>query len=511
MPKNTRLLIVDDELGFYIAFRQMYLARYEFTTASKAARGLELLQSGAYDAVLLELKFEGEYDYDGGLYKVLTKAVSIVKGAFPIIIATYDNRKETARIAQELGAGLLLRKSDYNAKVWEQEIQRVIREFSNAPKAAEKPLPPATVPKQTPAFVSVSPQMLDIKKRIEKYVDYPEYSILLLGEPGVGKEVLATHLHRSKDKPDRPFVAVNLAAFNENLLESEIFGHIKGAFSDATSDKIGYFELAKGGTLLLDEIGEISIPTQVKLLRVLEARTFSKVGDTKLIPLQAQLLFTTNRDLAKAVAEGKFRADFYERINRHSISIPPLRARREELWPLIDFLWDQSCRRPLHPLFGAKISTCFTKEATQLVQQYPWPGNVRELKNFVEQLVFESDFQNKYSIDLDLIPGRIRFAEIQLSSASNEGLKAQAPPASTPDTALPQTVELWPIDKQTAYRELAQIEKTLIAVGGRREDAAKILGMKDDDALRYKVKTKYFKEFPELFPAFPIIKKLYKI
>jgi DNA-binding NtrC family response regulator len=285
-----------------------------------------------------------------------------------------------------------------------------------------------------------------------------------------------------------------------------MFGHVKGAFTDAQSDKAGYFEKAHGGTLFLDEIGETSLEIQVKLLRVLEDKTFCRMGSTTPIKLDAHLIFATNRNLEQAVVDGLFREDFYGRIKSHVIHIPPLRERTEEIVPLMAFFWDaQLKRKSSHPMYGKKMTACFSQEALKKMQRYSWPGNIRELRSTVEELVFESDFQEKNVIDLDLLPDRFHVSGITTvhTNAINDtilGIKAQH---AVPDIQ-------WTIAKRTAYQELAQIEKALIAANGRKDDVARMLGMKDDNALRYKVKTKYHNIFPELFDDFPVIKKLYK-
>jgi transcriptional regulator with PAS, ATPase and Fis domain len=196
-------------------------------------------------------------------------------------------------------------------------------------------------------------------------------TVLLLGESGTGKEVIARYIHRSG-----PFVAVNAAALAETLLESELFGHEKGAFTGAAARRAGKFELAHGGTIFLDEIGDISPGMQAKLLRVLQERAFERVGGTETLTVDVRIIAATNRDLKKQVAEGKFREDLYYRLNVISITLAPLRERRADIRPLSE-----------HFLKGLKPSTRFTPEALQALERYDWPGNARELRNAVERAV----------------------------------------------------------------------------------------------------------------------------
>ncbi len=210
-------------------------------------------------------------------------------------------------------------------------------------------------------------------------------TVLLTGETGTGKEVLAKYIHQASPRADKPFVAVNCAALTETLLESELFGHEKGAFTGATSQHLGRFELADNGTLLLDEIGDISASTQVKLLRLLQERAFTRVGGTKTISCDVRVIAATNRDLKKAIADGRFREDLYYRLNVFPINVPSLRGRREDIVDLAEHFVGFSCaelgagRRRLSP------------ETVRLLTAYEWPGNIRQLANVIERAVLLSD------------------------------------------------------------------------------------------------------------------------
>ncbi len=205
--------------------------------------------------------------------------------------------------------------------------------------------------------------------------------MLITGESGTGKELVARALHEKSTRRERPFVAVNCAALSESLFESELFGHEKGAFTGAVSLKRGRFELAQGGTIFLDEVGELALPLQAKLLRVLQQREFERVGGTQVLSLDIRVIAATNRDLSDDVREGKFREDLYHRLNVVTLLSPPLRDRREDIPLLASYFLDRSAQRCKRHMQG------ISKEAETILMQYGWPGNVRELENAMERAV----------------------------------------------------------------------------------------------------------------------------
>jgi DNA-binding NtrC family response regulator len=229
-------------------------------------------------------------------------------------------------------------------------------------------------------------------------------SILITGESGTGKEVLARYVHRKSLRAEKPFISVNCAAIPENLLESELFGHEKGAFTGTVGAREGYFEQAGDGTLFLDEIGDLSMFTQVKLLRVLQQMEFSRLGSNKLIPLRARLIFATHRDLDQLVAEGKFRQDLFYRINVMRIESPPLQEHPEDIPQIAGHflrVYSQTFQKPMESI---------EKDAMHMLQSYPWPGNVRELENVMQRAII-------------LAPGKtVRAEDMNLAVADEDGL-----------------------------------------------------------------------------------------
>jgi transcriptional regulator with PAS, ATPase and Fis domain len=286
-------------------------------------------------------------------------------------------------------------------------------------------------------------------------------TVLLLGETGTGKEVLSRHIHASSPRTEKPFVAINCAALPETLLESELFGHERGAFTGAVAQKIGRFELAHGGTLFLDEIGDISQSIQIKLLRVLQEREFVRVGGTKTVACEVRIIAATNRNLQEAMKKGTFREDLYYRLNVFPIRMPPLRERREDIPLLVEHFMK---------LAAVQLNvgvTAVSEEAMALLAGYDWPGNIRELQNIVERAVLLSDGK---TIGPEQLPREIA------------GEPAGGAAAGKSDAGL------WGYEK-------AMIVKALKDSAWNQTKAAKALGISRDN-LRYRIK-KYEIERPE--------------
>ncbi|HMQ46721.1 MAG TPA: sigma-54 dependent transcriptional regulator [Saprospiraceae bacterium] len=500
MPESKKILIIDDDLAYYDAFTRQNGHFFKFFTEATEYRGLDLVEKGQYDAVLLDLDFRGQ-GYQHGLEHILPNAVKNAAGRFPIIVCTSDEKKNTHQRALGQGAYDLLRKSEYHPIKWQEQISQLIENFRNPRKKV------IFEEAEQDGFITRSESVMELKKRLKILPAFnPNATLLFLGETGVGKEVAVNYLHQAKGQKKAPFVPVNLSGVKDSLLESELFGHVKGAFTDAGSEKIGYFEKAGEGTLFLDEIGEIGPDIQVKLLRVLQEREFAKVGDTRMLPLKAQLVFATNVDLEQAIEQGTFRRDFYERISPMTFYVPPLRERREDIIPLINFFLKQEEVCPnASTLFGKNAEEAFSPAALSKLHFYHWPGNIRELRNVLQKVVFELFVAGQEIIDENLLPER--FNQKQASIVYS----AVAVQHKIPNNSPAYEHTNWPIHKQTAYDELLRIEKALIDSGGKKDEAARVLGLKNDQTLRYKVQKKYFEQYPDLFTFFPTVKKVYKL
>jgi two-component system response regulator HydG len=340
--------------------------------------------------------------------------------------------------AFELGATDYVTKP-YAAAILLARVRRLLQR--GAPPGAHAPRPPAPRARtRVPfgGFVGSSAPMVEVYRRLGLAAE-SDVTVLLRGESGTGKEVAAASIHAASARRSGPFVAVNCSAFSETLLESELFGHVKGSFTGAVRDKPGIFEAASGGTLFLDEIGDVSPVIQVKLLRTLQEREVRRVGDNKSMPFDVRLVTATNQDLKKLVAEKKVREDFYYRIRVFEVQLPPLRARRADVPLLVDHFCAELSKERGKAIVGAD------PEALERLVAYDWPGNVRELRNAIESAFVTAT--GKHLRVLDLPP--------ELTEAA--------------------PVEEEPTGEDAAER--ARILEILERHGGNRTAAAKELGM----------------------------------
>jgi DNA-binding NtrC family response regulator len=312
---------------------------------------------------------------------------------------------------------------------------------------------PIAAPGADDELVVADPEMAQIYESARKVARGPT-SVLLLGETGVGKDVLAQRIHRWSPRAGGPFVRVNCAALPETLLESELFGHERGAFTGADRRKAGYFEAALGGTILIDEIGEMPIAAQVKLLNVLETRTVTRVGGTQPIPIDVRVISATNRDPQAEVAAGRFRSDLFYRVSAFTLRIPPLRARPGQI-----VLLAQVFARALSAELGDAPAT-FGQDALDVLLKYPWPGNVRELRNAVEHALVMAEGGVLHA---DHFAPEIR------------GIGGAAPPTALATTRLDRPGGS--ARERAAQAERARIEAALEAEGGNQTRAAQRLGM----------------------------------
>ena len=281
-------------------------------------------------------------------------------------------------------------------------------------------------------------------------VAHSKATVTLTGETGTGKELIANLIHTSSPRAEKPFIPVHCAAIPSNLLESELFGHEKGAFTGAVNRRIGRFEAADGGTIFLDEIGEIDATTQVKLLRFLETRTLERIGGNQSIKVDVRIICATNKDLKTLAEKGEFRADLYYRLNVVEINIPPLREHPSDIPSLLDayskYFADENSMEPV----------VFSADAVSVLKKYPWPGNIRELRNFCEKTVVMSPVRE---ITADRLEARFKNAELPPRPAAAHGNLPQLP---------------MPTKKES---EEALIKQALEAAGGNKSKAAEILGI----------------------------------
>lgn len=309
-------------------------------------------------------------------------------------------------------------------------------------------------------LIYASDSMKAVVERLKRIAP-TDAGVLITGETGTGKDVVAQAIHQNSPRKKKPFVAINTAAVAEHLVESELFGHVKGAFTDAITDRIGKFEYASGGTLFLDEVGDMPMPTQIKLLRVLEERKITRVGDNKPIDVNVRVLAATNKDLEAEIEKGNFRKDLYYRLKIVTLHLDPLSKRREDIIPLADLF------RKMANKANGKNARRFTSEVTRWMFNYHWTGNIRQLKNVVESMVV-LDMDNVLDMD-DLSPDLAG----ETGAIPAPATSVAAPADGTVDAASSLIGKTMDEIERWAY------EQTLLLTGGNREETARILGVSE--------------------------------
>ncbi|WP_224249128.1 sigma-54-dependent transcriptional regulator [Hyalangium gracile] len=377
------VLVVDDEESVRTFLAELLgNAGYQVRCASSGAQALEMLGGGSFDAVLLDVVMPEM----SGL-EVLRQYRSS-GGTAPVIVLSALAGADDAVRAMKMGA------SDYLAKPFgNDELEDVLARALGTRAPARQASVPALARAEAPSvlelnearvLISTSPAMRRARALVERIAD-TDVPVLLLGESGTGKEVIAREIHARSQRRNKPFIKVNCAALPGELLESELFGHERGAFTGATAEKPGKFELADQGTIFLDEIGEMAIRLQAKLLQVLQDEEFFRVGGKKSVRVDSRVVVATNRDLEKEIALGNFREDLYYRLNVVAIRLPPLRERMEDVVPLTDHFLKKYGKHYIHGVseLPSEVLKAFT--------EYDWPGNVRELENMVRRLCVLKD------------------------------------------------------------------------------------------------------------------------
>ena len=441
------ILIIEDEAKMR-RLLELNLGEDGFKTVSApdAETGLRLLASEQVDLVLTDLKLPGMSGLE------LLQAVKRQNAALPVVVMTAFGSVETAVEAMKGGA------TDYVLKPFSlAEMRMVVHKELDVSRLREenRSLREALGEKYShPNIVAGSAKMQEVLAIVER-VAPTNSTVLLGGESGVGKDLIARVIHEKSRRASGPFIKINSTAIPENLLESELFGYEKGAFTGASSSKPGKFELADKGTLFLDEIGDVPPATQVKLLRVLQEREFERLGGTRTVKVDVRLVAATNRDLRAALEEGTFREDLYYRLNVVPIDIPPLREHKEDIPDLTNLFLRKFCGESGRPV------TTISPEATNLLLSHHWPGNVRELQNIIERACALAKTSR-------LEPGDIHIDSSPRNKATTSG-----------EGFLPagMTLDQWEDD---------MIREALKRAGGNKSQAARLLGL-SRNALRYRL------------------------
>jgi len=440
------VLIIEDEAKMR-RLLELSLTEDGFATlsAADAEAGLKFLRENTVDLVITDLKLPGM----GGLEFLQT--AKRLNSALPVVVMTAFGTVETAVEAMKAGA------SDYVLKPFAlSEMLMVIHKELDVSKLREenRSLREALGRRYThPNIVAQSPKMQEALALVER-VAQTNSTVLIGGETGVGKDLIARAIHEKSRRASFPFIKINSTAIPETLIESELFGYEKGAFTGATSTKPGKFELADKGTLFLDEIGDIPLATQVKLLRVLQGHEFERLGGTKTLKVDVRLIAATNRDLRAALEAGTFREDLYYRLNVVPIDIAPLRERREDIPELVHLFVKRFSGESGKPVTG------ISPEAMRLLANHYWPGNVRELQNVMERACALAEAAVLEVADIRLDPERAR-------------------PSLATNGFLPEgfTLEQW---------EDEMIREALQRSHGNKSQAARLLGL-SRNALRYRL------------------------
>lgn len=445
MPK---ILVVDDEARILLLLQSLLKANgYDVVTANSGLLALEYFKKEAADVVVSDLRM---VPMDG---MALFKEIKGLRPQTPFILLTAYSSVETAVEATKAGV------FDYMTKPF--KVDEMLATVRRAVEHAQNNNVAVTVDADTPLkyqfenLIATNPAMLDVCKKIER-VAPTGATILINGESGTGKEVIARTLHKASPRKDKPWVAVNCASIPEHLMESEMFGHVKGSFTGAVVDKEGLFEVANGGTLFLDEISSLPLSLQGKLLRVLQEKELRRVGGTKNIPVDVRVIAASNTSLEQLVQEGAFRADLYYRFAVITLDLPALRDRPEDILPLAKHFL-------LSEMKNAQVQTSITREAEELLVAYQWPGNVRELENAIKHAV--TFLMEGEDITPDLLPPRVvRDARLQATRRP-----AQTVPGTGSDVASGS------LKSFLKAKEKEYMEQILASSQGDKEKAAQTL------------------------------------
>jgi DNA-binding NtrC family response regulator len=432
---TMRILLADDDKNLRkVLVNELVEMGFSVNEAQSGSEALGLLEAGEYDVLLLDLSMPG-----GGGMEVLKK-VRHSEIPVEVIILTAYATVSTAVEAMKLGA------YDYLTKPFQlEQLKAVIdKAYEKKRLLRENLLLKIQIKRQSekPNIITQNPHLLGILENVKK-VGFSDFPVLICGESGVGKELIAKAIHEASARRDGPFIPINCGAIQENLLESELFGHEKGAFTGAYAKKPGLLEVTHQGTLFLDEIGELTLLLQGKLLRVIETGTFFRLGGTKEVKVDVRFVSATNKDVKREVEEGRFREDLYYRVSGLTLSIPPLRERKED----IPLLVEHAIR--MTPAFKGKR---FSKEAIKTLTEYPWPGNVRELQNVIHRSLLLSNGEVIEPSDLPIDfsagrekPGR-RLEEVERNHILNTLREANGQRR--------KAAEVLGIDPKTLYRKL---------------------------------------------------------
>ena len=460
-----KLLLIDDEADVQYSFRRIFDSpEIEIATASSGEEGLKLIPKFAPDLVMMDVRMTGL----SGLETL--RRLRQTDAKLPVIIMTAYGTTQTAIEAMKLGA------YDYVLKPFDvPKLKALVANGLEASRAMKKVVsyqPLLESEDYDIGIIGRTEEMQNVFKLIGQLA-MSDATALITGESGTGKELIARAIYGHSKRSDKPFLAINCAAIPENLLESELFGHEKGAFTGATSQRIGKFEQCNGGTLFLDEIGDMTPATQTKILRVLQSGTFERVGGNHPIKVDVRIIAATNKPLDQAVAEKQFREDLFYRLNVVRIRVPPLRERPADIPLLVDYFLQKFAAKNKQAVKGV------TDEALRALQNYNWPGNVRELENVMHRALVVSNRDAILAGDLPAEVSGQAQAQNQQSAAAIPAASAQTIASDTASIArmLFEMARRDPKLKVIPFLEREMVIHALKETKGNQVQAAKILGI----------------------------------
>ena len=400
------ILVIDDDISIRTSLSFMLKhAHYDVQAVASPKEAIAIVRTTAPELILMDMNYSLTTTGDEGI--TLLKQVKIFQPDTPVILMTAWGSINLAVKGMQAGA------QDFVTKPWNNAALMQQIETALALNAKKKVVE-ETVPEKKGKFdrshiIGKSKALMDVLKTIEQVAN-TNASVLITGESGTGKELIAEAVHRNSPRAKKPFVKVNLGGISQSLFESEMFGHKKGAFTDASSDRVGRFEMADKGTIFLDELGELDLSCQVKLLRVLQEQTFEVLGDSRPRKVDIRVVSATNANLQEMVKKHTFREDLFYRVNLITVHLPALRERREDIPLLVRHFADMQCEANGRP----KVD--FTPEAMRFLQNLPYPGNIRESKNLVERTLLVC---GKDTLDANDFKGQVVMPEVKATDSND--------------------------------------------------------------------------------------------
>ncbi len=471
---KEKVLIIDDDRKYAESLVTILKDEFDVYTSFNEREAREMLTYNM-DAVLLDINFSEEVSSGDTSGFFILEAIRSEFVLLPVIMLSNYEDPEVIIEAFRKGASDyvikgLLNISELKILIWNHLDKRSrIKAAAKGGKDID--------------FIGSSPRTKKLKEELSQIAGL-DTTILIMGETGVGKEVAAHYIHHMSGRTNKPFVAVNIAALPSAVIEAELFGYKKGAFTDARSDKKGYFEVANHGTLFLDEIGDLPYDVQTKLLRFIQERTITPLGSTQMKHINVRLVCATNKNLEAEMEKGAFREDLYYRINVYPIIIPPLKNRRDDIKDLVEYF----CH--LFSEQNGMTAKEVDSEALHLLRNYTWKGNIRELRNVIESALIKASIGNSKEITAAHLPSEIM-------GGISRDIKGKSSIEGKID-----------VEKEINLMFLDYAEKALNKTMGNKRQAATMLGLKNDETLRYRIKV-IQKDYPELLEDKMWILKLY--